>query len=129
MLELALENIKKIETTLLHILDRTQKISTVNDFLLTPSGVDLLDVVCMRLLAMGEEVKKLDKYSDYKLLINYPTIPWKKVMGLRDIIAHQYFEVDATQVFNILQNDIPSLLSVIRQMKTDVAHEIEENHE
>ncbi len=120
MLELALENIRKIERTLLHIVDRTQKISSVNDFLLTPEGVDLLDAICMRLIAMGEEVKKLDKNSGKKLLDKYPSVPWKRVMGLRDIIAHQYFEVDAMQIFNILQNDISHLLSVVQQMKNDV---------
>jgi len=126
MLELALENIRKIENTLLHIVDRTRKISSVNDFLLTPEGIDLLDAVCMRLIAMGEEVKKLDKNSDKKLLEKYPSVPWKRVMGLRDIIAHQYFEVDATQIFNILQNDISFLLSVVQQMKDDVENDIEQ---
>ena len=120
MLELVLGNIRKIENTLLHIIERTKKISSVDDFLLSPEGVDLLDAMCMRLIAMGEEVKKLDKYSDKKLLEKYPSVPWKRVMGLRDIIAHQYFEIDATQVFNILQNDILPLLSVIQQIRSDV---------
>jgi len=120
MRELVLENIQKIEKTLLHIVDRTQKISSVDYFLQTQEGVDLLDAICMRLIAMGEEVKKLDKNSNKTLLINYPSVPWKNLMGLRDIIAHQYFEVDAMQIFNIIHNDILHILHVVQQMKKDV---------
>jgi uncharacterized protein with HEPN domain len=120
MRELVLENIRKIEKTLLHIVDRTQKISSVDDFLETMEGVDLLDAICMRLIAMGEEVKKLDKNSNKTLLGNYPSVTWKNLMGLRDIIAHQYFEVDAMQIFNIIHNDIAHILQVVQQMKRDV---------
>jgi uncharacterized protein with HEPN domain len=47
----------------------------------------------------------------------YPSIPWKKIMGMRDVIAHHYFEVDAEIVFNIVKVSIYPLLDAIRQIK------------
>ncbi|KAA6315271.1 hypothetical protein EZS27_034245 [termite gut metagenome] len=118
--ELVLEQLQRIEETLLHVLDRTQKIATVDDFLSTPWGMDMLDVACIRLEAIGETLKSIDKHSEGQLLSKYPSIPWKKIMGMRDVIAHHYFEVDADVVFNIVKNSIPPLLAIIEQMKQDL---------
>jgi uncharacterized protein with HEPN domain len=118
--ELVFVELQRIEETLLHVLDRTRKISTVDDFLSTPWGMDMLDVACIRLEAVGETLKSIDKHSEGRLLSKYPSIPWKKIMGMRDVIAHHYFEVDAEVVFNIVKNSIPPLLEVIKQMEQDL---------
>ena len=76
--------------------ERTEIIKTVDDFLLSPSGMEKLDAACMVLIAIGESVKNLDKITEGQLLPTYPSIPWKRVMGMRDIIAHHYFDVDAS---------------------------------
>jgi len=78
------------------------------------------DGVCMNLLAVGEEVKNLDKHSCKELLPMYPSVQWRKIMGIRDIIAHHYFEVDVDRVFNILRNDIPPLLADVKQIKDEL---------
>ena len=111
--------LENIEEALTLIVEQTEHYTTVDDFLLTPSGVLILDGVCMNLLAVGEAVKNLDKYTDKELLPKYPSIPWKDVMRMRDVIAHHYFDVDAEKVFTILRNDVPPLLEVIVQMKKD----------
>ena len=45
-----------------------------------------------------EERTSNDKTTNGLLLPTYPDIPWKNVKGLRDIIAHHYFDVDAAQI-------------------------------
>ncbi len=49
-------------------------------------------------------------------LASYPEIEWSGVMGVRDVIAHGYFEIDAEEVFSICQTDIPKLISTVRKM-------------
>lgn len=84
--ELVRETIQLLEKTLEILLKRVSGITSVHDFLDTENGVILLDSVCMKLIAVGESVKNLDKIMDKELLVNYPAVNWKDVMGMRDII-------------------------------------------
>ena len=45
-----------------------------------------------------------------------PEIDWKNVKGLRDIIAHHYFEVDADQIWWIIENELQPLKKAIQEM-------------
>ena len=80
----------------------------------------ILDSICMKLTAIGESVKSLDKITNKKLLANYPEIPWKNVMGVHDIIVHHYFDIDADEIFRICKEDIPQLLPIIHKMINDL---------
>ena len=55
----------------------------------------------------------LDKVSEGKLLPTYPAIPWKKVMGIRDIMAHHYFEVDADVVYEVISKELEPLKKAV----------------
>ena len=37
-------------------------------------------------------------------------------MGIRDIIAHHYFDIDEAIVFDVVKNKLPDMLKTIRQM-------------
>lgn len=114
------DTLRLIEESLLLIIKRTQNITTVDDFYLSDSGMMLLDSICMKLIAVGESVKNIDRISNRQLLVNYPQVAWKEVMGLRDIIVHHYFDIDAEEIFKTIKNDIPVLLHTIRQMLGDL---------
>lgn len=113
VLELIQESLKKITF-------RFSDISCPDDFLLSESGMMILDSICMKLTAIGESIKNLDKVTNQELLIHYPEIPWKHVMGIRDIIVHHYFDVDADEIYRICQKDIPQLQQVITRMLNDL---------
>src|SRR5574344_2249465 len=85
------------------ILKRTIDINTIDDFLNDDIGLEKLDSVAMRLVAIGEGLKNIDKLDD-KLLYQYPEIPWKQVKGIRDILSHHYFNLDAEIIYNICQD-------------------------
>ena len=93
--------------------ERTERIHDVDDFLGSSEGMILLDATCMLLIAIGEGLKSLDKVTDGKLLPTYPSIPWKQVKGMRDIISHHYFDVDPAQVLWIVTNEINPLKAAI----------------
>ena len=115
----ALEN---IEQSLNDVLEWTASIRSADDFWATPSGMILLNAVCMKLFAVGEELKSIDKRTNKQLFPLYPAINWKEAIKMRDVIAHHYFDIDAEIVVSTLHHDIQPLLQVIRQIKTDITN-------
>ncbi len=115
----ALYLLDKIIESVEVIQQRTQTIHDVNDFLNSSTGILILDGVCMKLIAVGESIKTLDKLTKSNLLVHYPQIPWREVMGMRDIIVHHYFEVDADVIFNTVKESVPELMSVLKQIRKD----------
>jgi uncharacterized protein with HEPN domain len=98
-------------------------ITTSEDFIDNPEGQDRLDAICMVLIAVGETFKQVDRQTDGKLLARYPDVDWTGVKGVRDVIAHGYFDVDAEEVFAICQNDIPVLIDTVQAMIKDIAND------
>jgi uncharacterized protein with HEPN domain len=82
------ETLKNINLAISRLQDRSVGINSVNDYLMSPTGMEKLDAACMVLIALGESVKTLDKLTKKNLLPTYPSIDWKGVMGVRDVIAH-----------------------------------------
>jgi len=80
-------------------------------------GQDLLDVICMQFLAAGEALKRLEKLRPGLLEASFPQIDWKGAMGFRDVIAHQYFDLDAEQVLVICQDALPGVLEAISSLE------------
>ena len=117
---LVLSEIGQIIETIDVVLRRTKDVQILNDFLLSESGMILLDSVCMKLIAIGESEKKLDRLTNKDLLKNYPSVDWKGVMAMRDIIVHHYFEIDAEIVFQTIHDDLPLLRDVLLQVQGDV---------
>ena len=110
---IALDILEDILSAIEKVEERTKDIHTIDDFLCSSSGMVLLDATCMLLIAIGESLKNLDKTTNGVLLPTYPSIPWKNVKGLRDIIAHHYFDVDASQILWIVKNEISPLKKAI----------------
>ena len=50
------------------VLIRFESITCVNDFTDSPSGMERLDSICMKLIAIGESLKNLDKITGQELL-------------------------------------------------------------
>ena len=118
--ELTLEVLKQIQTASQTILDRFKPVKMVSDFTNSPAGLEKLDSICMQLIAIGETLKKLDKITEASLLPKYPQIDWKKAKGLRDIISHQYFDVNAEAIFDVCKTKIQPLADTITKIINDL---------
>lgn len=70
----------------------------------------------MQLIFIGESIKTIDAKAP-GFLNDFPEVPWREVMGLRDIIAHEYHRIDADEIFSVIKNDSPFLLTIIKKMK------------
>lgn len=119
---IALDILEDIYSAIERLEERTKEINSTDDFLGSPSGMVLMDATCMLLIAIGESLKNLDKTTNGLLLPTYPSIPWKNVKGLRDIIAHHYFDVDASQILWIIKNEISPLKDAIRYFISELSN-------
>ena len=81
------------------------------------AGQDLLDVICMQFLAVGEAIKRLDRLMDGTLAGQFPEVDWRGAMGFRDVIAHQYFDLDAEQILVICKQSLPLLQRAVGQLQ------------
>jgi uncharacterized protein with HEPN domain len=122
---IALDILEDILSAIERLEERTKDIHSTDDFLSSAFGMVLLDATCMLLIAIGESLKNLDKVTNGELLPTYPSVPWKNVKGLRDIIAHHYFDVDAAQILWIIKNEISPLKEAIRFFINDLSKTLE----
>lgn len=77
------------------------------------------NAVAMSLIAMGEMVTVLHhKYPEY--LIKHKHVPWQYMRGMRNIIAHGYFELDFEVVYETAVNSIPELLGQIEDLLLEI---------
>ena len=70
------------------------------------------DAIVRNLEIIGEAVKHLPERDRRQ----HPGVDWKKIAGLRDILAHEYFGVDAEIVWDIVGNKLEPLETIVRQM-------------
>ena len=111
--------LERIEDSILLIQSQMGRITRPEDFVYSQDGVFTLSGVCMQLIFIGESVKVIDA-KDNTYLSKYPDIPWTAIMGLRDIIAHEYHRVDEEEIYAVVVNDLPALLEQVRLMKLDL---------
>lgn len=103
----------QIRTAILQLKEWNSNIISSDDYYSSPDGMKNLAASCMLIEAIGEGVKQIDKITDGRLLVNRPEIPWKDVIGIRNHIAHGYFDIDGDMVLDVVKNDLDSLLGAI----------------
>lgn len=70
------------------------------------------DAVLMNFVIIGESVTRLS--DDFKEKEN--EIHWAKIKVFRNIVAHDYFGVDAEEVWQIIQNDLAELKQQVEKL-------------
>lgn len=83
----------------------------------------VFDAVRVRLIEIGEAVKDIDPDR----LADEPTIPWRDVAGMRDHLAHRYFDTAHSIVQATIDHDLPPLVAAAKRLLGEI--QPTENHD
>ncbi len=104
---------EQINNAIFQLKDWNAHIASAEDYYSSPSGMEKLAASCMMIEAIGEGIKQIDKLTNGRLLLERPEIPWLDVIGIRNHIAHGYFDIDGYLIFDTIQNDLDNLQEAI----------------
>lgn len=62
--------------------------------------------ILYRIIIVGEATQRLS--NEFRQ--NYPVIPWREMAGLRDVVIHDYDELDIDILWNVIQVNLPDIL-------------------
>ncbi|MEA5535628.1 DUF86 domain-containing protein [Crocosphaera sp. XPORK-15E] len=116
---LLFELLLEIEEAIRRIERRFTAIQKADDFIVNDDGLDRLDGISMMLIAISENIRRLDRMIGDVLNNRYPEVPWSEVKGIRNILAHDYFNIDPEEVYQICANDLPILKQVLAKIRYD----------
>ena len=108
----------QIKKAIEQLQDWNKDIQNVDDYYSTPDGMKNLAASCMLIEAIGEGVKQIDKLTQSRWLDERPEIPWQDVIGIRNHIAHGYFDIDGDIVLDVIKNNLDELLAAINYFIT-----------
>ena len=107
---------EKDKGNLLSIIDACEKIKRFTSNLKNADDFyedeKTFDAVLMNFVIIGESISRLSE----ELKAEKNEISWTKIKGLRNIVAHDYFGVDAEEIWEIINNNIIPLKSEIQSI-------------
>lgn len=102
-----------------HILDsidiifRSVKGMSKKEFL---KSLTIQDAAIRRVAIIGEAVKNLAKfYKD-----QYPTIPWRAISDMRNLVIHEYYDIDLNITWDTVVKDLPKLKRQLEKIIIDI---------
>jgi uncharacterized protein with HEPN domain len=84
----------------------------------TYAAVRALEIIGEATKRLPEEIRALE-----------PEVPWKKMAGMRDIIVHQYENVDLKVVWDTIHQDLPSLVPRMERLQRALEQQEDEEWE
>jgi uncharacterized protein with HEPN domain len=118
--ELVIEILTQVDEAIDTIKYRFAPVDSMDFFMDTAEGQEKLDSLCMLFIAIGESLKNIDKVTDKKLLIKYDYIDWKAIKGMRDVLSHHYFDMNAEAIYNVCVDDVDKLHKAIKLMIKEI---------
>jgi uncharacterized protein with HEPN domain len=92
------------------IISRTNRRNLVD----LASNGEFRDSVVLQLSYLGEAASHLSEETRRA----YPTIAWRELVGLRNLLVHKYWAVDHLKIWEYAQTDVPALLETLSETRT-----------
>lgn len=105
--------LEQIKNAITQLEEWNADVTSADDYYSSPGGMQKLAASCMLIESIGEGIKQIDKITKGELLPMRPEIPWVDVMGIRNHIAHGYFDIDGDLIFSTIKNDLSALQDAI----------------
>jgi uncharacterized protein with HEPN domain len=109
---------KDPEVFLGHIVESIELIEEYSEKLTTTTfkkDQAMQDAIVRRLEIIGEAVKNIP--TSFKA--NYPAIPWKQMAGMRDILIHEYFDIDLNLTWQVVKRELPLIKAKLQVLLSD----------
>ena len=76
------------------------------------SDAKTMRAVQYNFVILGEAARNVPE----EVRARYPQLPWPRIIGMRNVIAHQYRRIDSTALWDTIQGDLPPLVPLLQQM-------------
>lgn len=76
----------------------------------------MVDAVLRNLEVLGEAARNVPD----EIKVKYPHVPWKRMVGLRNIVIHEYFGIDLENIWKIIDENVPETRSELVKILKDL---------
>lgn len=108
-----------IEQQIDFTIESTVAVVHYDDFMKSMQGKILFNSTCMCLQSIGEAIRQVDDRTERQLFAKYPGVEWRQIIGMRNILSHEYLSVDPELVLDVVKTELPLLKNVIGQVIED----------
>ena len=95
-------------------------IKSPQDFGQSLTGMTVFRAYGMSIQYITENFIKIRNKVTADFFSSYKQVPWKAVFGMRNVIAHEYTDIDDEAVFNTIHNDMPVLKETAEKILADL---------
>jgi len=115
-----IDKLEQISESIEIIQERCKDYHALDDFLNTPWGMTIMEACIMRLQVIGETIRGIDDKTHQELLTKYPEVPWRKIIGLRNIISHEYANIDYDIIWVVIERYLSPLKDTVELVKQNL---------
>lgn len=95
-------------------------IKSPQDFGQSITGMTVFRACGMSIQYITENFIKIRNKVTADFFSSYKQVPWKAVFGMRNVMAHEYTDIDDEAVFNTIHNDMPVLKETAEKILADL---------
>jgi uncharacterized protein with HEPN domain len=101
-----------------HMLDMTRRAVKAIETK-TRAKYDKDDILRLGLTHLVQVIGEAARKVSVKFQREHPEIPWRKIIGMRHRIVHDYMRVDEDILWQVVTNDLPKLLPLLEKILPD----------